>query len=219
MKSNLPFRLLLLTLILTLVLCLTSAWAEETKQSTPAAAEVKSSTLINLLIAYNGESNASARYTAFAAKADSEGYLQVAVLFRAAAKAEEIHARNHAEVIKRMKGEPKVEIATPEVKSTRENLEAALKGETYEKDTMYPDFLKLAREDKNSDAVRSLNFAKNVEAEHAKFYAEALADLDAWKTVTKEFYVCTICGNTVTKLDFEKCSICFNPKEKFIKIS
>ena len=63
-------------------------------------------TIDNLQTAFNGESNASARYLAFAKKADEEGYGEVASLFRAAAKAEEIHARNHAEVIEKLGSTP-----------------------------------------------------------------------------------------------------------------
>ena len=58
------------------------------------AAAPRRSTLDNLQAAFNGESNANARYLAFAKKADEEGYGQVASLFRAAARAEEIHAAN-----------------------------------------------------------------------------------------------------------------------------
>ena len=61
-----------------------------------------STTLENLQAAFNGESNAHARYLAFADKADQEGYGEVGSLFRAAAKAEEVHAANHAVVIKKL---------------------------------------------------------------------------------------------------------------------
>jgi rubrerythrin len=105
------------------------------------------------------------------------------------------------------------------VKSTRENLEVALKGETYERDTMYPDFIKTAKAEGNKDAVRTFNYALSAETEHAKFYREALDNLDAWKAGTKDFFVCPVCGYTVTKLTFEKCPICSTPKERYEKIS
>jgi rubrerythrin len=176
-------------------------------------------TMENLQAAYDGESNAHAKYLAYAKKADEEGFGKVASLFRAAAKSEEIHAKNHAEVIKKMNGVPKANVKAAEVKSTKENLEDAIKGETYEKDTMYPGFLKLAREEQHKDAVRTFNFAKNVEAEHAKLYAEALKNLDQWKGGKKDFFVCPECGNTVVKVDFQKCPICYNSGSKFEKVS
>lgn len=177
-------------------------------------------TLQNMQTAFNGESNAHARYLAFAKQADSEGYGQVGSLFRAAARAEEIHAANHAVVIKELGAVPEANVVTPEVKSTRQNLEAAIKGETYERDTMYPDFLKQARADSNKSAVRSLNLAKTAEAEHAKLYTAALADLDNLKgSKSVEFSVCPTCGFTVRDPTFSKCPSCFTPKEKFEKVS
>ena len=183
---------------------LTAAFAEEAAKTT----------LENLQAAYNGESNAKARYDAFAAKADEEGYQQVASLFRAAARSESFHARNHAEVIKKMGAEPKADVKSPEVKSTRENVETALKGEDYERDTMYPAFIKQAQADKNNDTVETFEEAKAAETQHAKYYKEALENLDNWKTGTKDFLVCTNCGYTTTDLSIQKCPICAFPREK-----
>jgi rubrerythrin len=179
----------------------------------------KATVLDNLMTAYNGESNAHARYEAFAKKADEEGHGPVASLFRAAARSEQVHVNNHAEVIKKMGGTPKADIKPPEVKSTKENLQAALAGETYERDTMYPDFLKLAKAKGNKDAVRTFNFSLQAETQHAKLYKEALDNLDHWKGAKKDFFVCPTCGYTVEKITFEKCPVCSTPKDKYEKIS
>ena len=185
-----------------------------------AGAQAATTTLQNMQAAFNGESNAHARYLAFAQKADSEGYGEVASLFRAAARAEQIHAGNHADVIKRLGATPQAKVETPDVKSTRENLEAAIKGETYERDTMYPEFLSQAKKDRNAAAVKSLNFAKTAEAEHAKLYSAALTNLDSLKgSKSMAFFVCPKCGFTVRELSFAKCPSCFTPKEKFEKVS
>lgn len=177
-------------------------------------------TLENMQAAFNGESNAQARYTSFAQQADKEGYRDVANLFRAAARAEQIHASNHAEVIKQLGAEPKATLETPQVKSTRENLEAAIKGETYERDTMYPDFLKQAKADGDAKATRSLNLAKTAEAEHAKLYRAALDGLNGAKNASAAgYYVCPVCGFTTRVPDFEKCPSCFTAKDKFEKIA
>jgi rubrerythrin len=176
-------------------------------------------TLENLHAAFNGESNAHARYLAFAQQADKEGYGKAASLFRAAAKAEEIHARNHAKVIKKMGGTPEAKVETPVVKSTKENLEAAIHGESYERDVMYPAFLKVARADRNKDAIETFNFAKTAEAEHAKLYALALTNLPQMKGAGQEYYVCTVCGYTTAKMDFSKCPSCFSPKHKYETVS
>lgn len=198
------------------ILVLGLAVATASAADTPLKA---GTTLENLQAAFNGESNAHARYLAFAQQADKEGYGKAASLFRAAAKAEEIHARNHAEVIKKLGGTPEAKIETPQVKSTKENLAAAIKGESYERDVMYPTFLKVARADRNRDAIQTFNYAKTAEAEHAKLYAEALDNLPQMKGAGQEYYVCTVCGYTTTKMDFAKCPSCFSPKHKYDKVS
>jgi rubrerythrin len=86
----------------------------------------------NLLEAFAGESQANRKYLAFAKKAEEEGYRQIAKLFRAAAEAETVHALNH---LRELGG----------IKSTRENLEAAINGETYEFQKMYPEFIEDAK--------------------------------------------------------------------------
>jgi rubrerythrin len=176
-------------------------------------------TLDNLQAAFNGESNAHARYLEFAKKADTEGYVQAAALFRAAARAEEIHAANHSVVIKKLGGTPTAKIDKVVVNSTKANLEAAVKGETYERDTMYPEFLKEAKAAGNKDAVITFNEAKTAEAEHARLYADALNNLDKMKVKGVTYYVCTVCGYTTTKLDFNKCPSCFSPKDKYVVVS
>ena len=177
-------------------------------------------TLENLQAAFNGESNAHARYLAFAHQAESEGYGEVASLFRAAARAEEIHAANHAEIISELGGVPQAHIESPTVKSTRENLEAAIQGESYERDTMYPEFLKQARSDRNTHAVRTLNLARTAEIEHARLFTAALSNLEQLKGIGGAvFYVCGVCGLTTREVDFSKCPSCFSSKEIFEKVS
>jgi len=186
----------------------------------PGGATAATTTLDNLQAGFNGESNAHSRYLAFAEKADQEGYGGVASLFRAAAKAEEVHAANHAAVIKKMGGTAQAKIETPVVKSTKENLEAAIKGESYERDTMYPEFLKQGRAEGNRDAVQTFNYAKTAEAEHAKLYSEALNNLPKLKgSKAKDYFVCGVCGYTTSKLDFSKRPSCFTHKDKYEKVS
>jgi len=185
-----------------------------------ARTEARQATLSNLQAAYDGESNAHNRYLAFAQRAEQEGYGPVASLFRAAARAEEVHAANHAVVIRKLGGTPKATITTPDVLSTKENLAAAIKGESYERDTMYPEFLKQARAAGNRDAIQTFNEARTAETEHAKLYTAALGGLSGLQGNTgKTYYVCTVCGYTTEKLDFAKCPSCFSPKEKYIAVS
>jgi rubrerythrin len=176
-------------------------------------------TLDNLQTAFNGESNAHNKYLAFAKKAGEEGYGEVASLFRAAAKAEEIHANNHAVVIRKLGAEPKADILAPEVKSTRENLAVAIAGETYERDTMYPEFIAEAKAVKNSDALRTFTFAIKTEAEHARLFTEALNKLETLKGASRLYFVCAVCGYTTENLNFLRCLVCGVEKEEYIRVS
>jgi rubrerythrin len=186
--------------------------------SAPARAAAPSGTLKNLNAAFEGESNAHARYAAFAEKADREGYPRVARLFRAAARAEQIHAGNHAEVIRSLGGTPKAVIGAVAVKSTSENLQAALAGESYERDVMYPNFLAEARKDGNAKAVRTLTLARTAEIEHAKLYQHALSNLVAMRQAGGPMYVCGVCGYTTEVLPASKCPSSFSPRERFERI-
>ena len=181
-----------------------------------AAEAAGSTTLDNLQAAYNGESNAKARYEAFAAKAVEEGYQSVAVLFRAAAASEGIHAQKHAAAIGKLGSAPQATIAAPEVKTTAENLQTAMSGENMEKQTLYPAFVQQAEAEGNTAAVYSFKGAMAAEAEHAKLFAEAAGNLEAWKALGKEFYVCQVCGYTqVNDPAVMKCVICAAPRAKF----
>ena len=176
--------------------------------------------LDNMQAAYEGESNAHARYLAFAMQADREGYGEVASLFRAAARAEEIHAKNHASILRSLGVVPVVRVEGPVVKSTRENLIAAIEGETYERDRMYPEFIANARAEGNANAVRTLTWAWEAEKDHALLYAMALMNLDQLAgSKAVEYYVCPGCGHTMTKAQLANCPTCYTRKEKAERIA
>ena len=187
----------------------------------PAIATENEVTVKNLLAAFEGESNAHAKYTAFAAKADADQLHGAASLFRAAARAEQIHAANHARVIKQLGGDARCEIHPIEVKSTLENLKAALSGEQYEIDTMYPAFLAEASLNNVNAAIRAMTGALEAEKTHARLYGEAITLLvggkkDSWIGAARDFYVCPVCGYTSeTEEEHERCPVCNCPWEKF----
>lgn len=158
-------------------------------------------TLKHLMEAFAGESQANRKYSAYAKKAEAEGKVNAAKLFRAASEAEAIHAQRHLEV-------------AGKILSTADNLKDAANGETYEFESMYPEFLKAAEEEGNKDAVRTFTYAMEAEKVHAKLYKEALEKVDDKEEVF--YYLCPVCGN-IEKSVPEKCSICGAPGSKFIK--
>ena len=162
------------------------------------------SSMDNLKNAFAGESQANRRYLAFAKKAEEEGHKQVAKLFRAAAEAETVHAHAHLRV---MGG----------VRSTKENVQAAIGGETHEFTKMYPQMIDEAKKEGNKQALQSFEFANKVEKIHAELYQKALNNLG--KNEAVDYYVCQVCGNTVEKAAPDKCPICGAAKSMFIKIS
>ncbi len=170
------------------------------------AATASNKTLQNLGTAYTGESNAHAKYLEFAKQADNEGYGKVASLFRAAAAAEEIHRTCEAALIKEMGARPQADIKLPPLKSTKVNLEeSANKGEAYERDTMYPRFIRQARKDDSKGAAQCFTWARAAEAEHFKLFTAAARSLDEMKGGPATYYVCTEGGYTMAKLDAAKC--------------
>jgi rubrerythrin/Fe-S-cluster-containing hydrogenase component 2 len=158
-------------------------------------------TIENLMTAFAGESQANRKYLIYAEKAEKEGKLNAAKLFRAAAHAETIHAFKQYEI-------------AGKIGSTADNLKDAIAGETYEYKEMYPEFVKEAENAGNKSAQRIFDFAMKAEEVHARLYEEALESLDRTEEVF--YYVCPVCGN-IEKHVPEKCSICGIPGDKFIK--
>lgn len=163
-----------------------------------------SKTMENLNTAFAGESQASQKYTAFAKKADEEGYPQIARLFRAAAHAETIHAVNHFR-------------AMGEVKETSLNLQAAISGENYEVTSMYPQFIKGAEDEGEKKARLSFRWAYEVEKIHEALYKKALESMGK-SAETLDYFVCPICGYTHEGAPPEKCPVCGTPGSRFERI-
>jgi len=160
----------------------------------------------NLQAAFAGESQANRKYLAFAKKAESEGFPQVAKLFRAAADAETVHAHAHLRVLKG-------------VKSTAENVEAAIEGEGFEFQQMYPKFLQEAKDEGDNPAVISIANARAVEEIHHRLYTEALAAVQAGNDLSAQpIYVCQVCGNTVHAVP-DACPVCGASKDSFKEIA
>ena len=160
----------------------------------------------NLKAAFAGESQANRMYLAFAKAAEQEGFPQIAKLFKAAAEAETVHAHNHFRVMGK-------------VKSTAENLDEAISGETYEFKTMYPQFIEDAKAEGNKKALQSFDYANKVEQVHADLYKKAIEAAKAKKDLPEgEIYVCPVCGDTFVGTAPGNCPICGTPKAKFTKI-
>ncbi len=175
-------------------------------------------TMANLNAAHLGEANAQLRYLVFARTADAAGYAQVAKLFRAASVAEATHEYTHMGAIMNLGGQVEAS-ALDAVKpgTTVANLKQVVAGESYERDTMYPRYLKLAEAENAHEAVRSFGFAMAVEKQHAVLFAEALAQLG--KNPPVDYFVCPGCGTTTTGAPAKgQCPTCKNPTAKYVNV-
>lgn len=201
-------------LILAVLGCIAAVLCVSTTKADASAETIK-----NLNAAFQGESNASNRYAKFAEKAEADGYSEVAKLFRATSASEAIHRDNHRKAILDLGGKVEtfeLDAVTPG--GTADNLKEAIKGETYEQMTMYPEFLAVAERNDERPAMRALKFALETEKAHAKLYQAALDSLGQQQGPV-DYYVCGVCGMTVTELPAKKCTVCRRKRDEYQKIS
>ena len=159
----------------------------------------------NLSDAFAGESQAFQKYSAFAKKAEREGFVNIAKLFKTTAQAEKIHAEGHLK-------------ALDAIASTAENLQAAINGETYEYTEMYPPMADQAT-DEGHKAKTMFRFALDAEKVHAEIYQKALEAVQSGKDLdTSEFYLCPICGYIEIGKPTEKCPVCSALAKVFVLV-
>ncbi len=169
-------------------------------------------TVKNLLTAFESESNAHTKYSAYADRADSEGLHRAASLLRAIARSEQIHASNHGRVIRQLGGESAAQIQAPEVKTTLENLTSALGDEIYEVDSMYPRIL-VENGRANNSAARTLTWALEAEKTHTRLLSEEIERMNAVSADSStdtpvDFYVRLVCGYISKTPEPERCWVC-----------
>ncbi|MGD9970318.1 MAG: rubrerythrin family protein [Sulfuricurvum sp.] len=159
----------------------------------------------NLKTAFSGESQAYQKYSAFGEKAEKEGFPNIAKLFKTTAEAERIHASGHLK-------------ALDAIGSTLDNLKAAIGGETYEFNDMYPPMYEQAAAE-NHKAKKMFGFALEAEKVHAELYQKALEAVAEGKDLDEvNIYLCPICGHIELGTPPEKCPICGVAGTKYIQL-
>ncbi len=167
---------------------------------------MKESTRKNAYDAFIGEAKAYFRLLAYAEKAEAENEPQAALLFRAIAEAERVHATSHMNLVKDLL-----------VKDTETNLENAFQKEKSISENEYPDFIKQARDDGEEAAATVFTYARDAETHHAKRYEQAIYHFI--KNDTTDYHVCQVCGYVTEKKAPKKCPVCGAPQEKFKSVS
>lgn len=153
--------------------------------------------------AFSGESQAHMKYLAFSEIAEKEGYPNVAKLFKAISYAEQVHATNHARNL-------------GYIQKTAENLQAAMDGENFEVDEMYPAYDAVAKLQEEKGAEKSIHYAIEAEKIHAQMYSDAKTEVVKGKDIEiDDVYICPICGFTHIGTPPDFCPVCSAPKDKF----
>lgn len=164
---------------------------------------MKKMTEENLKNALAGESQAHIKYFAFAGKAEKENLKNVARLFRANSYAEQVHATNH---LRALSG----------IGKTLDNLQAAIEGENFEVEEMYPAYIKEAEEQQEKTAENTTKWALEAEKVHAGLYQRAKSAVGQGKDLEYfPIHVCQVCGFTMEGEAPDKCPVCGTPREKF----
>ena len=174
-------------------------------------------TVGNLQSAFSGESQAHMRYANFAERAERDGYANVARLFRAISWAELVHASNHFRVLRNEKGGTvTVAHAGFGLGPSADNLQAAIDGEEFEVNEMYPAYIAVATQQEEQAAERSFDWAYQAEKTHSALFqmagsaAESGEDYDIGPV-----QVCSVCGHTMVGDAPDRCPICNATGDKY----
>ena len=165
---------------------------------------MKKMTEENVKAALAGESQAHVKYAAFAEKAAAEKLPNIARAFKANSYAEQVHATNYVRTLGALG-------------TTKDNLEAAVGGESFEIEEMYPAYIVVAQAQGEKTAGIYLNAALAAEKVHAGMYKAAREAVAAGRDVEyKPIHVCGMCGFTMEGDAPDKCPVCGAPKDKFV---
>ena len=173
----------------------------------------KNLTLVNLMKSFAGESQARNKYEYFAKVAQKEGYRDIAEHFQRAANNEKVHAKLELSLYNRM-----INNSENNFGNTKENLQMAIDGESYENLTMYPDFAKIAKEEGYGEASRLFSGIGKIEIEHENMFKILLERLESDKEFVseneEEAWICEVCGHIhYGKKALKNCPVCKHPQE------
>jgi rubrerythrin len=170
----------------------------------------------NLRSAYAGESQAHMRYKIFAERASQSGWQNVARLFNAVSFAERIHAGNHYRNIPGKGGFQTVSAAVFGARTTSEDLQAGIDGESFEINEMYPAYKAVAQAQGEKSAELTFSWALEAEKTHLSLYKKSKEAVDKGEDVTLgPIQICSTCGYTVEGEAPDTCPICGAAKKVF----
>lgn len=160
-------------------------------------------TMESLVQAFAGEAKVAVRLKVFADKAQEEGYLQIARLFRVIAFSEEIHGARALRLLK-------------EIKGTEENLASSFESETRVSGVAYDGFLREAEAEGETAAALFFSQSRDVEEVHGKLYKDAMGDLMEERET--DYFVCNVCGFVAERAAPDECPVCGAPADAFVAV-
>jgi rubrerythrin len=174
-------------------------------------------TLATLRTACSNEIQAHLNYSAYAQKANSENYPNIAYLFSGFAMSESIHARNFRQILSELGGQVK-ETPKPDLKvfNTKANLKNALDFELKDIDQRYPQLIEKIKPEKHEAAIRDITYAWESEKQHRDLIQKMQSGTGIFfgllakkiEETSVRYFVCQICGSTVVELPKDSCPIC-----------
>ncbi len=165
---------------------------------------------------YIDEVTAHRTYIAYAQRAEEEKYPNIAHLFRGLAASEGVHARNFKKLLSdlgvKVKPIEKLELS---IGTTKENIHHASTVETEEIDKEYPKILESIAVENHEQAILFITYAWKAEKQHLdlmlkikkasrRFFGFLASYIEGEPT---RYYVCQVCGSTLTGLPAEYCPI------------
>jgi len=174
-----------------------------------------SKTAVNLMTAFAGESQATMRYTYYAAQAKKDGYVQIQNIFEETAGNEREHAKRLYKFLKtELEGDTiTVNAGFPvNFQDTKSNLAAAAAGEHEEYTDMYPEFARIAREEGFEEISKVFTEIGEVEERHEKRFLKLLKNIENNSVFSRDEVVewkCNNCGYIHTGKEApKKCPAC-----------
>lgn len=160
----------------------------------------------NLQAAFSAECEVRNKYVFYAARAQQDGFEQIAALFRETADNEQ----EHAEIwFKELNG----------IRTTAENLSASADGENYEWSDMYESFAKTAEQEGFPELAAKYRGVAAVERRHEARYRTLLKNVEAQQVFAKPgpgTWVCRSCGHIhVGTAAPVTCPVCGHPQSYF----
>ena len=170
-------------------------------------------TSANLMKAFAGESQARNKYEYFAKVAQKEGYRDIAEHFQRVANNEKVHAKLELALNNRMLNNSKNSFC-----DTKENLQMAIDGESYENVTMYPNFAQIANDEGYKEAAKLFTGIGKIEVEHENMFKMLLkrleTDAEFVSENEEESWICEVCGHVhYGKKALKVCPVCKHGQE------